>query len=436
MCFGDSTLFSIADTLGIDSVLWNFGDTLSDENTSRNFFAKHKFTHSGLFEISLDMWRLGVKYVKRRIIMINSLPSVTHSNDTAVCTGDNALLYANCDNCTVFWQDTIQADSINVNAQGNYIMKAIDNYTYCSFIDTIHLDLLPLPVFDISDTSICTGDTIFRGYDMDNCHYLWNNGDTNAFIEISNAGIYTLQITDSMSCKYTDTFFVGNLPLPVFNLGNDTIMCDGDSIILHTGDYHQALWNGFLTADSIIVKVPAIYFAKVVDSNSCSFSDTIQIVRKTVPFIADLADTSFCEGQTLTLSYACNQCQVIWNNQYPNQITIDTAGTYELKVSNICGTTTADIQVYSKYCGEIYIPNIFTPNNDGINEYFKIKGIDNAQWKLFIFNRWGNLVFFSDDYQNNWDGGNCPNGTYYYILQNANSPSQKLNGTVTIYRPK
>ncbi len=77
------------------------------------------------------------------------------------------------------------------------------------------------------------------------------------------------------------------------------------------------------------------------------------------------------------------------------------------------------------------IPNTFTPNNDGVNDIFKIESLVSNS-SLTIYNRWGSAVYKSINYQNNWDGGNCSDGVYYYILYTADSKQYK--GTVTILR--
>jgi gliding motility-associated-like protein len=54
--------------------------------------------------------------------------------------------------------------------------------------------------------------------------------------------------------------------------------------------------------------------------------------------------------------------------------------------------------------GSLYVPNTFTPNGDGINDFFTIKGRDIKTFKLYIFNRWGQLIFESDNMDNQWNG--------------------------------
>jgi gliding motility-associated-like protein len=77
------------------------------------------------------------------------------------------------------------------------------------------------------------------------------------------------------------------------------------------------------------------------------------------------------------------------------------------------------------------IPNTFTPDKNGINDVFEIQALP-ANSALTIFNRWGNTVYQSINYQNNWDGDNCSDGVYYYILNTADGKQYK--GTLTILR--
>lgn len=64
------------------------------------------------------------------------------------------------------------------------------------------------------------------------------------------------------------------------------------------------------------------------------------------------------------------------------------------------------------------IPNVFTPNGDGINDYFEIEGLqDFPENELMVYNRWGNMVYRSKSYKNDWDGAHLNEGTYYYILR-------------------
>src|SRR5690606_30444886 len=84
----------------------------------------------------------------------------------------------------------------------------------------------------------------------------------------------------------------------------------------------------------------------------------------------------------------------------------------------------------------LHIPNVFTPNGDGLNDRFVIKNLLQYQGReLIVVNRWGNQVFKSDNYNNDWDGGSLAEGTYYYILRYRNGGDWKTaKGPVAIIR--
>jgi gliding motility-associated-like protein len=79
------------------------------------------------------------------------------------------------------------------------------------------------------------------------------------------------------------------------------------------------------------------------------------------------------------------------------------------------------------------MPNVFTPNGDTTNQYFVVPDLPNyPSNKVIIFNRWGNVVFEKENYKNDWDGGDLPSGTYYYVISAEGMETMK--GTVTILR--
>jgi gliding motility-associated-like protein/uncharacterized repeat protein (TIGR01451 family) len=79
---------------------------------------------------------------------------------------------------------------------------------------------------------------------------------------------------------------------------------------------------------------------------------------------------------------------------------------------------------------DFVIPNIITPNNDGNNDTFKIKGLENYPGtQVLVFNRWGNEVFRGNNYTNDWDGSQLNEGTYYYLINR-----KEKAGTVTVFK--
>jgi gliding motility-associated-like protein len=107
------------------------------------------------------------------------------------------------------------------------------------------------------------------------------------------------------------------------------------------------------------------------------------------------------------------------------------AGIYTLSLSDGYGCIKT-YQITVPLDDRIWIPNIFTPNNDGYNDTFQVRNLpDNA--KLIVSNRWGKQVFASDNYRGDWNGGSEADGVYYYRLQ---AGSQVYTGWVEILRGK
>jgi gliding motility-associated-like protein len=97
---------------------------------------------------------------------------------------------------------------------------------------------------------------------------------------------------------------------------------------------------------------------------------------------------------------------------------IDT-GSYTVKATNLQGCFVwSDSYPLRLTKAELFVPNIFTPNGDGINDYFQIIGLDDyAENKLEILNKHGRVIFSQKNYHNTWDGKGFPNDIYYYTLE-------------------
>ncbi len=115
--------------------------------------------------------------------------------------------------------------------------------------------------------------------------------------------------------------------------------------------------------------------------------------------------------------------------------------TYSLRIENIEGCVSTDtvlVQVKADAEQILFIPNVITPNGDGKNDTWRIENIELfPKNKVIIVNRWGDIVYQSEYYNNSWDGtfsgGMLPAGTYYYILELGGSWGQ-FKGPITIIR--
>jgi|JI10StandDraft_1071094.scaffolds.fasta_scaffold132662_2 gliding motility-associated-like protein len=98
-------------------------------------------------------------------------------------------------------------------------------------------------------------------------------------------------------------------------------------------------------------------------------------------------------------------------------------GVYPVTVTDECNKSVSQEVTVNAGC-DIIIPNVFSPNGDGLNDVFYVEGITGTNNTVKIFNRWGRLVYEAKNYRNNWNGGSVSDGTYYYeiIVEGAPKP--------------
>ncbi|MDN4164262.1 gliding motility-associated C-terminal domain-containing protein, partial [Cytophagales bacterium LB-30] len=109
------------------------------------------------------------------------------------------------------------------------------------------------------------------------------------------------------------------------------------------------------------------------------------------------------------------------------------AGTYEVIVSDQFGCATVPLEFEIDYDRSVFIPNLITPNGDNLNDRFIIRNRADVGTRLIVTNRWGKVVYENSDYQDQWDGGEEPDGVYFYevIIDN-----QKFTGWIELWRAR
>ena len=243
--------------------------------------------------------------------------------------------------------------------------------------------LITIPDIDIGlDAEICEGETYeFIASASDISTYLWQDGSGSETFIASTSGDYWVRVTDSDGCINTDTAALTVHELPDVDLGVDTIHC-GDQELILDAYADNAVFYEWWTADGLT------------DELSSTFTVTAQLGEQT-----------------------------IWVNV--------------TNAHNCIGTDT----IVVRSCGDIEIPNAFTPNDDNDNDTWVIEDLwPFSNVTVDIYNRWGERVFHSDGYSSDkeWNGTDqkgkkLPMDSYYYVidLQNDEEP---IVGTVTIIR--
>ena len=167
-------------------------------------------------------------------------------------------------------------------------------------------------------------------------------------------------------------------------------------------------WQDGSKSPTYIAKETGLYFIAAKNYCDDKYSDSIKIIVTELPVINLGNDTSIFINKTIVLNAGNGFSKYLWSTgSKDNSITVAPPANIWLKVTdknNCIGTDT--IQVFAKeYPNYIYIPNAFTPNDDGNNDIFKpiVSGII-EEYKFSIYNRFGQLVFSSAKINNGWDG--------------------------------
>ena len=208
---------------------------------------------------------------------------------------------------------------------------------------------------------------------------------------------------------------------PTLNLGSDKTICKGDSYILNTGSTgYTYLWSTAEKTPTITVSTTGTY--SVTLTSACgSINDQANVTVVNNPEVSLGSDMIGCM-KNITLAVPPIFSQYEWSTgENTNEIVAMHAGTYSVKVYDNNGCSGGDtINLVDSCKINLFIPNAFTPNDDGRNDCFVVHIQNITEYKIYIYNKWGGLVYYSNNENDCWDGrfkgDDCQMGNYYYII--------------------
>ncbi len=417
ICTGKS--LNLAVTLSSVNYLWSTGSTLPNL----------LITGPGLYWLKVSDG--GCSKTDTINVAYKPSPIADIGNDTTLCAIKNLQLQAGNSGSAYLWQDNSMANNYTVNSTGQYWVKVTNQFN-CVATDTINIVFKPLPVFSLgNDTSICTGKSLNLAVVLTGASYLWNTGSNSSSLSVNSPGLFWLKVTDG-GCSKSDSIIVTYKPSPIVNLGKDSTLCEGQILQLHAGNPGTTyLWQDNSTAADFQVSKEGMYFVSV-NKAGCIVSDTINVAYKLKPRFSLGPDQLICQGQSIILQPSNNEnWQLRWQDgSSKSSIQITQPGLYGLTATNTCGTNSDEV-LFTKGLCKVYVPNAFSPNGDTRNDVFKVSGTDMlTEFHLQIFNRYGQIVFDTQDKNKGWNGSfnNKPavNGNYVYLLQYKESGSTEI----------
>lgn len=358
-------------------------------------------------------------------------PKITLAGDTAVCIGDSLWFYAQVTPpaANINWtgpngfsstSNNIIIPNAGYDDTGLYIISVSNGG--CIARDTIRAIVGNLDFELGDDTVICSGDTLMLAPGVQGAAYTWQDGSLSHTYPVAAAGQYHVEATLG-SCVRSDTINVDMIHVAV-RLPGDTVLCRDQQFSITVADtFDNYSWSTGSISPTITITQGGTYWLTV-SKGKCLATDEI-IVQQLEPYFILGNDTTLCNGRTLTLRPGTlDSSSYLWQDGSTKEFFIvKEKGLYNVTVTNICGSFGSNIQVDYIQCECTPImPNAFTPDKNGLNDDIApILTCIPASYKFIIANRWGEIVFETDDYKKRWDGKHyrvpAEMGTYFYFIQ-------------------
>lgn len=479
-CLGEPLNFSVIANSPVLSVLWNFGDG----NTSIAMEPSHTYAVAGTYTVTAQVTTEDETVSVTRQVIIHALPNVNEAQ-LVKCDydGDGRALFEIYDadvqvstdsNITITYHaSTEDAQSgennlpnIYTNTQNPEIIYVrVENEFGCVSFTELELSTTLNEIQTVPPIELCDEDS--DGIEIFDLTQNQNN-ITGLYTDVVTVLSYHETITDAefglnpLNLNYTNTsnpetiyvrvqtdscfevvsFDLMLNPLPFLNIEDDTICPQDGSIVLDAGtDFSAYLWEGLQGDDlnqpvdeaTITITLPGTYFITVWDDKGCRHRDSFTITHSVIPSISEIviSDSGTVEivaaGES-PFEYSLNG--VLW--QSSSQFTNLPPGDYMAYIRDGNGCISD-----AKGFGILEIPNFISPNNDGYNDKWEIRGITHYEdVKIRIFDRYGKIIL---DTLNNfnpmvWDGiylGRVVNtGSYWYIIELTDG--RKYVGTIAV----
>jgi gliding motility-associated-like protein len=382
-------------------------------------------------------------------VIVNPSPVVeveVTAGDNPLCPGNSVTLTASASNATGFlWSNSLTGPSITVSEAGTYTVQVTDA-NGCAGSGSIDIEEGLVPLISITgENEFCTGDSV-----MLTAQYAggegatWSTGATTQSIWVSEAGEYCVVTASINGCEAQACTTVEEAAIPEVNAGPDVNICEGDETTLTavggtSGTTYTWYVDGNIVGTGASITVgPGLgitEYTVVASNDNCSISDEDHVKvyvyaypiagferdpAGDVPFGSDVqfTDTTFGSVTDWMWDFGDGNTSMLENPEH----NYEEPGSYWVTLiasNNGCADTAVgglEVKVI------IDIPNVFTPNNDGVNDIIWLQGTDLDMITMTIYNRWGHSVWASEGRQFGWSGKtsagvDCEGGTYYYVIE-------------------
>jgi gliding motility-associated-like protein len=372
------------------------------------------------------------------------------------------------------WSNGEIVEDINDISSGSYTVTVTNDAgcsAYATFIvsDSSASFIVSGLVSNITSCTLSNGSIDINIYPAGIYTFLWSNGSTTEDLQSLAAGVYILTVTDGSYCTSTSTYTLAEEHTdPVVNENIIPAMCGEEtgfielSVTPSSGNFYQ--WSNGTSSEDLENVPPGLYSITITGQNGCSWSNNYIVPGSAKMVLALEADIINQGDDSITIRASVNipfegldtliwlpedlfNCQ--WNFCLEQTILNPQQQTEIIVIaidSNGC-MAQSRLFIDNATDPQVFIPNVFSPNTDGINDYFTIYGNKDVEEiiELRIFDRWGNFVFVNDHFPPNqenygWDGVfrnhtmNPAVYAYWALVRFTDGSEQFYKGDVTLVR--
>ncbi len=332
LCLGDSVTFNAGN--GFVSYIWQ------DNSTGSSYTA----TITGTYWVTV-FDNNGCSATDSVNATFLSFPDIDLGPDFSFCSGEEQILTPGTGYESYLWQDNSTGEFYTVTQTGLYYVTVSNGCADAS--DSVYVEVLPSPEIDLgADTTICMGQTLVLEPVGQFVSYVWQDNSQLSFYEVSSSGYYSVTVESNNGCTAQDGLYV-NVSDPQVNLGDDTFVCSGDSILLDAGTgYISYLWQDGSGNETYTVDTGGIYSVTVMDEYSCQGTGSINVEQFQAPN-PDLGENKgYCAGDTIHLNAPQGNYNFYWNGQPGGtSLVVSSPGTYTLTLVNDCDSVSDQVFV-------------------------------------------------------------------------------------------
>ncbi len=394
----------------------NIADSDSVSITSSGVYTYHIENYCGAYRDTLNVREIDI-------------PSVQLGPDIDSCDSLSVVLQVgdSTNNENYQWSTSHTSSTINITQPGTYWVRASNTCGTDMDTITIRLHHTAKPLLP-RDTILCDKKSLWLDASIPGNHnaYEWNTGDSAASIEVRTDGLYSVLIRNYCQSLHAHST-VRFRSSPRSSLPQILTFCDSitptEIKVGQKNNDEVYLWSTGDTSHSVAIDEIQSYWVKI--SNGCgSIIDSTRVKISKSPIVSLDKDTALCGKFQYELDAGNPGMHYLWHptGERSQIIYANKQQKYHVEVTNEDGCTATDFIEFTRDCiSSFYVPTAFSPNNDGLNDVFRPRYVQNVdQYQMEIFNRWGERLFSNTDTGTGWDGTyqgiDCPMGTYTVLI--------------------